>query len=310
MTNKEYQALATVILDAPDQWGPDAYQRFWDLKLPVILGPCTVNLSPNWNAYFFEVFGLDPETNEYPSVWGNYPVSGLYVDLTFQVRDDNWPDKQADEEFERLESLLRLFQPGNVAVRRHESVFEKVNRRPWFNWGGDFSKPVVRTDYPRPPYRLDREIIDPLVDLSNRYWENPVTALPKVALAISRFNSSYERRNLVDRLVDLVIAVEALFGDGGDSLAYKVAARCAYWLEPPGPDRWEIFDSVRRMYNQRSSAVHGSGSLDLDVAQIDNLEHIVRSSVTAYLGRHGMVQDVQCGSALDKPMMTGGLWRS
>ena len=307
MKNKEYQAFASVILGAPDQWGPDSYQRFWDLELPVVLGPCTIHRSPNWEAYFFDAFGIDPEDQEYPSVWGNYPISCLYVDVTFQVRENNWPDQQADEEFERLEALLRLFQSGDVAVRRHESVFEKIYKRPWFSWGGDYQKPVVRTDYRRPAYRLDDDAIGPLGGLSDRYWGNPVTEHPSVALAIARFNSSYERRNLVDRLVDLVIALEALFGDRGDSLSYKVAARCAYWLEGPGQGRWEIFDSVRKIYNQRSDAVHGTKSLDLDVAQIDDLEDIVRSSVTTYLKLCTTADNVLCGRDLDKPIMTGGL---
>ena len=80
--------------------------------------------------------------------------------------------------------------------------------------------------------------------------------LPKVNqsidLALSRFNSSYERRELVDRLIDLVIALEALFGEQGDSLSLKVASRCACWLYPPGQERWDAFVAVRDMYRKRS----------------------------------------------------------
>ena len=49
---------------------------------------------------------------------------------------------------------------------------------------------------------------------------------------MARFSSSYEKRDPADRLVDLVIALEALFGDSGDSsnLRYKLAMRGASWL--------------------------------------------------------------------------------
>ena len=307
MNNHDYTARASINFDARDQWGPDQVEFFYELELPIVLGPSKIDRSPNRQSYFHDVFGLDPEETPYPTADGDYPISGLYADVTFQVPNHNYPNKAADKQLERLEVLLRLLQPGDVSVRRHGTPRDILNRREWFSWAGDFTKPVVFADNGRTGYRLDDETIRRLVNLSDLYWENPVARHPSVERAFSRFNSSYERWDPADRLVDLIIALEAMFGDGGDSMTHKVAGRCACWLHSPGQVRWKIFSDVREMYNQRSRVVHGGNQVELQTADVENLENIVRASIVKYLEHYTSENDVVRGSGLDELIMTGEL---
>ena len=307
MNNHDHTARASINLNARDQWRQEQAELFYELELPIVLGPSKIDRSPNQESYFHDVFDLDPEETPYPTADGDYPISCLYADVTFEVPNHNYPNNAADKQLERLEVLLRLLQPGDVSVRRHGRPRDILNGREWFSWAGDFTKPVVPADNGCPGYRLDDETIDRLVNLSDAYWDNPVARHPSVERAFSRFNSSYERWDPVDRLLDLMIALEAMFGDGGDSMSYKVAGRCACWLHPPGQDRCKIFSCVREMYNHRSRAVHGGNQTELQLTKVEDLENIVRASIVKYLECYTSASDVPRGKGLDKLIMIGEL---
>jgi len=74
-----------------------------------------------------------------------------------------------------------------------------------------------------------------------------------------RFLLLFERRSVLDRLVDLWVGIEALLmGENETSeLTYKVANRAAVMLRLRGPDRIEIRDRFTDSYRDRSKLVHG-----------------------------------------------------
>lgn len=77
--------------------------------------------------------------------------------------------------------------------------------------------------------------------------------------AMSRFDFAYDNLRIEDRLIDYMIAFEALFlkGDEEQELSYRLGLRAAVLLENPGEPRKEIFQNMRIAYSLRSLVVHG-----------------------------------------------------
>ena len=80
------------------------------------------------------------------------------------------------------------------------------------------------------------------------------------ALALSRFHDYFGRMDELDSLLDLVIALEALFAAGSQEIGYSLALRCSYFLEPDVEKRKDMFRRLCDIYNFRSSIVHGRPS--------------------------------------------------
>ena len=256
--------------------------------LPVKIGPFQLNESPNAEFYLDREaqVELDQTSQAHPD-W-RYPVSLLYFERKLQVPTNSPPYAKANETFEHLEWLLRLFQPGGISVRRHEHLFRVQEQKfqPIVYFTGHPVPPVPAPLYERPPYPFGDDVLDSFIKFFDEYWcvleENP----PYTTAALTRFNSSYEKHRIADRLIDLVIALEALFGDGElGSISYKVAMRCACWLHPPGKERLDAFTLIKKFYDMRSKVVHGGQKASPSEDQVDQLEGIVRAILVKCLDR-------------------------
>lgn len=83
-------------------------------------------------------------------------------------------------------------------------------------------------------------------------------------LSLGRLVSS-ERRSLgrfryEDRLLDIAVALEVLFSLQGGELTHKLSVRAAHLLGGSGEERIEVYESVQRLYRERSRIVHGGRS--------------------------------------------------
>ena len=81
-----------------------------------------------------------------------------------------------------------------------------------------------------------------------------------VAVALRRYVYSYDRYLVEDRLVDLAIALEALFADGNTEVSYRVSANGANFVTVPRLSRRQVRDWIKAAYDVRSKVVHGNGS--------------------------------------------------
>ena len=280
--------------------------------VPAHVGPHCLEWSPNADIYFSDVFGLDPEYTEGPSVDHDFPISALMVELEGETPERSSAIKIADGALESFELLLRLFQPGDVSVRRHNFVRNAETGAIWISWSGDRTKPVVEPLYERPPYHIHDHTIAALQGFFNEY-HHALSQMPSpVQRAFARFNTSYERRDAVDRLIDLIIALEALFNDGNPGgVTFKVALRCAFWLKPPGEERETLFRTVKNAYGTRSKAVHARQSNVPQEKQLDELEDIVRDCLMKLLDFHISTGTVPVGNEFDHLILTGrGLSRN
>ena len=102
-------------------------------------------------------------------------------------------------------------------------------------------------------------------------------------LSIDRLTMSLRRQDVVDTSLDLGIALEAMLlhdlPDKGE-LRYRIAIRGASYMGASAAERREIFGLLRKVYDQRSKAIH-EGRLTGDEAAARKL---VRQG-TSFVGR-------------------------
>ena len=300
----EFLARAVVELDAPSQWDDG---DVLPSRLPAVMGPFRLNSSPNADSYFSNVYGIEPEQLAHRRVDRDYPISALYVDTNLELARRSELAARADERFDRFESLLRLLQPGAVSIRRYSFPIGEGTGDGLSHWVlGNPVKSRVATLYERPAFRFDDTAITLFNEFFDLYWAALDDLSPSVTLGFSRFSSSYERRELADRLIDLVIALEALFNDGDQgSITFKIATRCAAWLHPPGDQRLSVFRFIREVYSYRSAAVHARGQKELTAGYLDRLECVARTSLVKVLNHRLVHGKSPTPQELDEMMMAG-----
>ena len=87
----------------------------------------------------------------------------------------------------------------------------------------------------------------------------------KLRVPINRWILSKADRDEVDRIIDLGIALEALYvPDGGGDTTYKFAIRAARYLGKDKRDREDLLVKFKQIYNCRSKAVH-AGLVDTTI---------------------------------------------
>ena len=90
----------------------------------------------------------------------------------------------------------------------------------------------------------------------------------KLKVSIDRWIKSKGDQSLEDSMIDLGIALEALFlsdSDRHSELSYRLRLRAAWYLGKDLDERRFILGDVNRLYGKRSTAVHG-GDIPFDVA--------------------------------------------
>ena len=254
-------------------------------QLPVEFGPFRLDRSPNSEFYLAHAGHLGIESVDEPVPDEDYPISVLYVETNIKVKDDEDPEAAADEIFEELEAMLRLFQMGNVSIRRNLLLGRDFGRGEltWFI----FERPIRSKPEPlyhRYPYLIDDTVLHNFRQYFSRYWKTVHRKPKRIYNALHRFSSSYEERASADRLLELVIALESLFGGKGDSTTYKLALRASCFLYPPGKDRQEVFEKIKRTYGDRSGLIHGDRLYPRYTdKEIDDIEDLLRKAINKFL---------------------------
>lgn len=181
---------------------------------------------------------------------------------------------------------LRLLKEGDVRMGR---LF--FARRATFNvgLGGLLSSVPVAPDFGGLRYCLDADETPQareLYALLSRFEITRAPLWPNVGVALRAFTSSYQRRWNEDVVVNAITAAEALVGDGGGELTFKLAFRTAALLARGDEERQALFQDMKTYYAARSSVVHG-GVLKRKqqqlVAKPEPLRAVVRRLLVALL---------------------------
>ena len=84
----------------------------------------------------------------------------------------------------------------------------------------------------------------------------------------------------------MMIAMEALFGSQGE-VTFKIALRSSCMVYPAGKAREKAFETIKELYNERSSIVHGKRlESKSDNERINQFEGYVRDSIKKFLQLH------------------------
>ena len=125
--------------------------------------------------------------------------------------------------------------------------------------------------WPRPPdrFRIRKPASEDDIEKANCLYERLVAfdsgGRNKLQLAIDRWIKSIAPESDVDKMIDLGIALEALYvTDGGGDTTYKLAIRAARHLGKDKKDREDLLAKFKQIYKCRSKAVH-AGHVDTTV---------------------------------------------
>lgn len=191
------------------------------------------------------------------------------------TRDGIVADQTNDRKLEKVLSALRLHQRGRVGTY-FTLVRDSSGESGWLR------HPHIRSFYPTPPtYDLITNEAAELTQLLDRL--NEPQHVKNYDLALRRFERTYERLDPEDRLIDLWVALEAIYAnDSQTELSYRISLRIAHMLSE-GEDRRDLFRSMRASYATRSAIVHGSRPKNTIADDAEATEQVVRTSLRAAL---------------------------
>ena len=206
-----------------------------------------------------------------PMIFGEDAVGIRAVDLTPKVIhrpgeriaravDDigkfgNRPRLNAQLIVDDVLAALHLFKHGRVRVAGYAIWSDS-----WWLKGGTSYRCLRQWPYGQ-RYELTEGEVPHFLEL----WRQLEKSAEAFRFGIRRFNLAFDRDLLEERIVDLVIAAEALFlGDQKSSdrgeLSFRFALRAAKFIDHPKYGQRDIFSIMRVAYHARSRVVHG-GSL-------------------------------------------------
>ena len=121
-------------------------------------------------------------------------------------------------------------------------------------------------------YRIESGEVEPFVALWEKLRDERRRDLRFLTTALRRFAFAGERSTPEDRLLDLVIAAEALFTPKTTTaVAHKVAFNCAAFLHVDGHSAEDVFRRMKRAYRDRSKVAHGD-TIELSGEDVDTIE--------------------------------------
>ncbi len=276
--------------------------------LPVKLGPFQLDQSPNAALYLTERGLYEPDQVGQVRRDSAFPMSLLYLERKVTCARGAPPTKHADDALDRLERLLRIFQSGEVSVRRHGvwRIHQNGGLTPGWSFSGYDFRPVKSPieglreygDYP-----LDDATLGKVIKFVARFWDVLDAVPDNLQVAMARLSSSYEKRDGLDRLVDLVIALEALFGDR--SGISTIAKRGGFWLYKTESERRNASKTIKKLYRHRSRVVHGGPGRNVREQEMNGLEAMVRSSLIKFLNCHVQQGKPPSPRDIDRLIMDG-----
>jgi len=213
-------------------------------------------------------------------------------DLTFYIEDLTSCNKIIEDLEPRIEKVitaLRLFKKGSIyysAIISYPKIWKDI----WII--SSHERGIVYGQY----YELTDEDVENLKTFWSKFKSLNIQNYQFLDVAIRRFNFSYERKLPEDKLIDYIIAFEALYlKESEKELGYRLALRCAYFLGKNGEERKKIFKILKSAYDARSKIVHGEpiesksfkkllNKLNLNLAELSmQVEEYLRESIKTFL---------------------------
>lgn len=194
---------------------------------------------------------------------GNKETDLKKADLNDQRREE------ASQLIEKVISCLRIYGLTNVYPLAHIHRAESMIFRHVVPFPIRFAPKYVSN------WVLTNEQVERFVEFWKQF-ETVVNNVPFIATAARRCSYAYERHNPEDKIIDLLIAAEALFLSQlpeKNELSYRLKLNAAFFLGG-GDSKLQrlIFKSMGRAYNLRSTIVHGGSDIKKAIGKIEKAE--------------------------------------
>ena len=202
------------------------------------------------------------------------PSIKFVLEAQYQVKEHR-PDEMTyiNELFDRVISAMRLFKKGTFGYNR---ITTKIY------WACPISKASMGSgkNYYEPfhfaQYELSKGEAEDLVNFWEMFKEVDFKKYRFIELAIRRFNLAHVRKELEDKLIDLMIALEALYLLNTDQeLGFKLAIRAAFILgkdKGKSEEKEKIYKFLKNAYKIRGGIVHGNKRLEEKIKLSDGEE--------------------------------------
>lgn len=250
--------------------GPDVVDLGDGLRLRRLTASERSNLAPD--------FGLALSPNAYS------PLDTAWaLEIEWLFRPGKAIDvREPQQRFDAVVTLLRLFKGAPVGYR-----YSELRPLQWSTGiGGRLSGSPRHgpLGFLGEPYRLTREELQAVLKLWREY-RGVLSEIPhdQVLIAISRFNDVYARVRPEDKLIDCVIALEALLlGGARTDLAFRFALRGSMVFAETPADRGKVRAVLSNAYKERSALVHG-GKARTDGALASEVQGLTRDALMRIL---------------------------
>lgn len=201
------------------------------------------------------------------------PSIKFVLEAQYLVKEHR-PDEMSyiNDLFDRVISAMRLFKKGTFGYNR---ITTKIY------WACPISKASMSSgkNYYVPfhgaQYELSKDDAEDLVNFWEMFKEVDFEKYGFIELAIRRFNLAHVRKELEDKLIDLMIAFEALYLIHTDQeLGFKLATRAAFILGKDNgkTEKEKVYTFLKKAYSTRSGIVHGNKHLDKNIKLSDDEE--------------------------------------
>jgi hypothetical protein len=237
----------------------------------------------------------------------------MFGDISEAPKEGVLPSQIVRKEFDEVCSALRLFKSGAVG-------YDYIRIKPtcWTVHGGSYTTSSIAARLPiGAQYTLSNEEASDFLKFWHFFKKARQKKQNRTEIAIRRFNFGYERVRPEDKLIDWMIAFEALFLRRGErqELEHRLALRGSTLLGKSSEDRKQIFEELKVAYGERSNIVHG-GSIKPAVRIssekiqfnefINRIEERLRSAIREFLVKAESHSEQQVIDDLDKSIIGGG----
>ena len=180
------------------------------------------------------------------------------IRVNYEMSEAVVNDTSAIERASRLVTTLRLADRGDVAIPIFLS--RPLAAHPIVPMQGDVARSALSVNVYGDLYKL----VSPRDSLCKRFWDvfNPLLTSQsesasgdKLILALRRFNIAYERSDYYDRLLDVIVGFEILYGTGAES-SYRVCSRMSQLLGRSDYERTGTFELISQGFKARNDIVH------------------------------------------------------
>jgi len=214
-----------------------------------------------------------------------------------------------------IEIVNRFFSALRISVYKLDTGFAQIIAKP-VNWQSHFSSDLIQTyvvsekNYPQyfenygwlnKPNIVGVAVREKIIHLYNE-----ITKSNYLALACKRLNKASINSNEDDSIIDICIALESLLTtDSRNDITYRLAIRAAILnklIAYNNINSKEIYKTCKKIYDFRSSVVHGDSKKQLDkrIIKTSNNEEIETVKIAIEFLKH-IIWVISQTSSITKP---------